>query len=151
MTVKTADAVVIGGGVNGCSIAYHLAKSGIKKVILLEKHYTASGPTGRSSGIVRQHYTIEALAKIALYSLPVFRRFGEEIGGSAGFVRTGYLCVASEKSAPILKKTVQMHQRVGIKTSVLSRDELHKMEPLMYCDDLACGHTNQIPATRTPH
>ena len=80
MTVKTADAVVIGGGVNGCSIAYHLAKSGIKKVILLEKHYTASGPTGRSSGIVRQHYTIEALAKIALYSLQVFQRFGEEIG-----------------------------------------------------------------------
>ncbi|MFQ5927146.1 MAG: NAD(P)/FAD-dependent oxidoreductase [Terriglobia bacterium] len=136
---KTADVVVIGAGVNGCSIAYHLAKRGIKKVILLEKRYTASGPTGRSSGIVRQHYTIEVLAKMALYSLQVFQRFGEEIGGSAGFVRTGYLCVASEENAATLKKTVEMHQRVGIKTSVLSPDELRKLEPLMYCDDLACG------------
>ncbi|MFQ5817602.1 MAG: NAD(P)/FAD-dependent oxidoreductase [Terriglobia bacterium] len=136
---KTADVVVIGAGVNGCSIAYHLAKKGIKKVMLVEQQYVASGPTGRSSGIVRQHYTIEVLAQMALYSLQVFQRFGEEIGGSAAFVQTGYLCVASEANAATLKKTVAMQQRVGIKTSVLSPDELRRLEPLMYCDDLACG------------
>ena len=62
---RTADAIVIGGGINGCSIAFQLAKRGVARVILVEKGHVAGGPTGRSSGIVRQHYSHETLAAMA--------------------------------------------------------------------------------------
>lgn len=136
---KTADAVVIGGGVNGCSTAYHLAKAGVKRVVLLERNYIAGGPTGRSSGVVRQHYTIETLARMARYSVGVFQHFEEIFGGSAGFVQTGAVFIAAQDAAEELRKTVAMHQRVGIKTSVLSPEELQQMEPELAIDNLACG------------
>jgi sarcosine oxidase subunit beta len=136
---KTADVVVIGGGVNGCSIAYYLAKKRAGKICLLEKRYVASGPTGRSSGIVRSHYTIETLASMAKDSLQTFQNFEEEIGGSAGFVQTGVVFIASEKDSAGLINSVSMHQRLGIRECVLSRDELVKMEPLLNGEDLSCG------------
>ena len=58
---KTADIVVVGGGINGCSTAYHLARRGARNIVLIEKGHVASGPTGRSSGIVRQHYKIKSM------------------------------------------------------------------------------------------
>lgn len=136
---RTADIVVIGGGINGCSIAYHLAKRGVKKVVLLERRHVASGPTGRSSGIIRQHYTIGTLAAMARDSLRTFQRFEEEIGGSAGFVQTGVVFIAGRQGAAALTRSVEAHQRLGIRTSVVSADDLHKMEPFLYHDDLACG------------
>jgi len=136
---RTADVVVIGGGINGCSIAYHLAKSGAGRVLLVEQRHIAGGPTGRSSGIVRQHYTLETLACMARDSLEVFRRFADEVGGSAGFVQTGAVFLASKDNAATLEQTVAMHQRLGIRTSVLSAEELGKREELLYHQDLACG------------
>jgi sarcosine oxidase subunit beta len=136
---KTADVVVIGGGINGCSVAYHLAKNGIKKVIQLERRFIASGPTGRSSGVVRQHYTIQTLAKMAKDSMQIFQHFEEEVGGSAGFVQTGVVFIVSEENAAALRSTVEMHHRLGIRTSVLSPEELARMEPFLYYEDLACG------------
>jgi sarcosine oxidase subunit beta len=136
---RTADVVVIGGGINGCSAAYHLAKRGAGKVLLLEQRHIAGGPTGRSSGIVRQHYTLETLACMARDSLQVFRRFADEVGGSAGFVQTGAVFLASSENAATLEQTVAMHQRLGIRTSVLSAEELGKMEELLYREDVACA------------
>lgn len=134
-----ADVVVIGGGINGCSTAYHLAKEGVKNVVLLERRFIASGPTGRSSGIIRQHYTIETLACMAKDSLRLFQHFEEEIGGSAGFVQTGVAFIVSQENAEALRKTVEMNQRLGIRTSLLSADELHHMEPSLHHEDLAGG------------
>ncbi len=136
---KTADVVVIGGGINGCSIAYHLAKRGVKRISLLEKRHIAGGPTGRSSGVIRQHYTIETLARMATDSLRIFRNFAGEFGGSAGFVQTGAVFVVSGANAAALQKTVSMHQRIGIRTSVLSPGDLYKLEPNLFAEDLACG------------
>lgn len=136
---RTPDVVVIGGGINGCSIAYHLAKRGVKKVFLLKRRFIASGPTGRSSGIIRTHYTIRTLACMARDCLRVFQHFEEEIGGNAGFVQSGAVFVASQENTAALRKSVEMHQRVGIRTSVLSADELHRIEPFLFHEDLACG------------
>lgn len=137
--ITTADIIVIGGGINGCSIAYHLAREGTWRVLLVEKRHIASGPTGRSSGIVRQHYTIETLACMARDSLRVFENFAEEVGGSAGFVRTGVVFVASHDNAEALGKSVELQQSLGIRTSVLSADELKKLDPALHHEDLACG------------
>lgn len=136
---KTADVVVIGGGVNGCSTAYCLAKRKVGKVCLAEKRFIASGPTGRSSGVVRQHYTVETLARMARDSLSTFLNFGEEIQGSAGFVKTGVVFIVTERDAPALRKSVEMHKGLGIRTSVVSRDELRNLEPSLSCNDIACG------------
>lgn len=136
---KTAEVVVIGGGINGCCSAYQLAKDGVKNVALVERRYIAGGPTGRSSGIVREHYSIETLARMAHDSMRVFERFEEEIGGSAGFVQCGDVFVVSQEEAASFDQTVAMHHRVGIRTSLLSAEELHKMEPALFHEDIACG------------
>ena len=126
---KTAEAVVIGGGVNGSSIAYHLARSGMKNVVLVEKGHIASGPTGRSSGIVRQHYTIRTLAEMARDSLRVFQNFAEQVGGDAGFVQSGGVFSCSENDAAALRTTVAMHQSLGIRAQVLTAQQVQDMEP----------------------
>lgn len=136
---KTAEIVVIGGGINGCSTAYHLAKRGAKKVLLVEKRHIASGPTGRSSGIVRQHYTIRTLAEMARDSVRVFQNFEAETGGDAGFVQCGVVFFCGEENAAVLQKSVEMHQSLGIRETLLSADELKKMEPHLFRDDIACG------------
>src|SRR5438876_3427879 len=69
----TADVVVVGGGVNGASIAWALASRGVKRVVLCEKGALASGASGRSSALVRMHYTNETDARLAFASFPIFR------------------------------------------------------------------------------
>jgi glycine/D-amino acid oxidase-like deaminating enzyme len=136
---RTADVVVIGGGINGCTTAYSLAKRGAGKVILLEKGHIASGPTGRSSGIVRQHYTNQTLAEMARDSVKVFARFADEIGGDAGFVQCGVMFFAGAEYAEVLARTVEMHQRIGIRETLLTADDLRAFEPRLFSDDVACG------------
>jgi len=136
---RTADAVVIGGGINGCATAYALAKRGVKRVVLLDKGHIASGPTGRSSGVVRQHYSHETLAAMARDSVKVWQHFADEIGGDAGFVRCGAVFLAGERDAAALRATVAMQKRLGIDARVLSVDDLKALEPALHTDDLGCG------------
>ena len=136
---RTADIIVIGGGINGCCTAYYLAKRGVRKITLIEKGHIASGPTGRSSGIVRQHYSHETLAAMARDSVNVWKNFADEVGGDAGFVRCGVVFFAGEKNAQSLRNTVAMHQRIGIRASLLSGEELQRMESALYADDIVCG------------
>jgi len=136
---RTADVVVIGGGINGCSIAYHLGRRGVRNIVLVEKGHVASGPTGRSSGVVRQHYTTETLSAMARDSVRVFEHFADEVGGDAGFVQCGIVFLAASENASLLASTVEMHQRIGIKESLLSRDDLKDMDPQLFHEDVACG------------
>ena len=86
---STAEAVIIGGGVMGCSILYNLASKGLRDALLLERDILGSGSTGRSSGAVRMHYSNEVHAQMAWKSLDIFRNFGDVVGGQCGFVQTG--------------------------------------------------------------
>lgn len=136
---RTADAIVIGGGINGCSTAHALAKRGVRQVVLVEKGHVASGPTGRSSGIVRQHYSQETLAAMARDSVRVWANFADEIGGDAGFVPCGVVFAAGEQAADAVRATVAMQQRLGIDTRVISADDMKAMEPAIETDGLACA------------
>ncbi|PYR56999.1 MAG: hypothetical protein DMF85_14905 [Acidobacteria bacterium] len=136
---KTADIVVVGGGINGCSTAYHLARRGAGNIVLIEKGHVASGPTGRSSGIVRQHYTNPTLAAMARDSVRVFERFADEVGGDAGFVQCGVVFLSGADSARVLAETVEMHRRMGIRESVLSAEDLKAMEPQLVTEGVASG------------
>src|SRR4030065_168678 len=89
---ETADAVIIGAGIHGASLAFHLAQRGLKPVIL-EKRFVAAGATGRSSGLVRMHYDLEPESALAWASYRYFSRWDEIVGGDCGVHRTG--CVGA--------------------------------------------------------
>lgn len=136
---ETADIVVIGGGVIGCSIAFSLAKRGIHNIVVLEKNFVASGATGKSSACIRQHYSTEVTSRMVLRSLRVFENFADAVGGSAGFVRTGFLMGVPEKDRTALNKVIAMQQRVGIRTSLVGAEEIREIEPRTRVDDLVAG------------
>ena len=81
-----ADVVIIGGGVMGCSILFNLARRGVTDTVLVEKESLGAGSTGRSSGIVRMHYSSEVNARLAMTSLETIRDFDQIVGGDSGFV-----------------------------------------------------------------
>jgi sarcosine oxidase, subunit beta len=135
----TADIVVIGGGINGCATAYALVKRGAGRVVLVEKGHIASGPTGRSSGIVRQHYSHETLAAMARDSVRVWTDFANRIGGDAGFVPCGVVFAAGEREAGAVKATVEMQRRIGIDARLLSVGDMKALEPELEPEGLMCG------------
>ena len=91
-TTRTAEVVIIGGGVTGASTAFHLTRRGVADVIVVDKGAIASGGTGKSSACVRQHYSTPETCRMIRYSLDFFQRFAEHTGGaSCGFRQTGYL------------------------------------------------------------
>ena len=134
-----ADAVVIGGGCSGTSIAWQVARRRAGRIVLLEQHGIAAGATGRSSAIVRQHYTHETLARMALHSLRVFERFAEVVGGDAGFRRVGYLVLVGSADAGEIAANVAMHQRIGIDARVLTPAEVGDLEPRMVREDVGAA------------
>ena len=79
-----ADVVVIGGGVMGASVAYHLAQGGVRRVVVVEKRFLAAGATGKSPGLVRMHYDNEPESRLAWISFAYFRNWSEVIGGDCG-------------------------------------------------------------------
>lgn len=136
----TADVVVIGGGVTGSSIAYHLVRRGVRGVVVLEKGSLASGPTGRSSACIRQHYSTPETCRMVLHSLRFFETFAERTGGrSAGFVRTGYLLGVDDRLRAAMEHSVALQQSVGIDTRLLTPAGIRALEPRLRTDDLTAG------------
>src|SRR5207248_7111592 len=107
---ETADILIIGGGVMGASIAYHLAKQGGGRIVLLERQALCNGTTGRSGAIVRQHYSNDFTIRMAKDSLRIFQHFDDVIGGDCGFLTTGMIVMANEQDAPSLQANVKMQQ-----------------------------------------
>src|SRR5579883_828865 len=124
---ETADIIIIGGGVMGTSIAYHLAKSGERRVTLLERQAICNGTTGRSGAIVRQHYSNDFTIRMAKESLAVFQHFDEVVGGDAGFLTTGMVVLADEQGVQALQANVQMQQEQGVNTMLLEPEEISEM------------------------
>jgi glycine/D-amino acid oxidase-like deaminating enzyme len=123
----------------GASIAYHLARRGVRDVVLLEKRFLASGATGRSSAIVRQHYAYPVTARMAKVCLEIFARFDEAIGGDAGFTRTGYLGLVGPEDRDALVANVAMQQGVGVRTGVLAPAEVRELAPQLNVSDVAAA------------
>ena len=131
----TTDAVVVGGGVMGTSILYNLASRGVKKPVLLERETLGSGSTGRSSGIIRMHYSTEVSTRLAWESYDVFMNFDEMIGGDVSFVKTGFLVIAPEDALDGLEHNTAIQQSVGVPTSIISRREAQEVAPGFAMED----------------
>ena len=125
---RTADAVVIGGGVIGVSIAFHLARLGVPGVLLLEKTFLGAGGTGRSVGIIRQLYPTQETTQMVRRSLDVFRDFGERVGGESGYVRCGALIGVAPAMRATLEKTLALQRELGIRAEILSPEDLPRVE-----------------------
>lgn len=140
-TPRTADIVIIGGGVMGASAAYHLAKCGIKNILLLEKEELfGTGATGRCAGGVRYQFSTEINVRLSLESLPMIERFKEEIGQDVNYRQCGYLLVATnEKDASAFQHNVEMQNRLGVQTQLLSGEDVRARLPLMQFEDAIAG------------
>src|SRR5712691_784151 len=126
---EQADIVIIGGGVMGASIAYHLARQSSGKIVLLERQGLGNGTTGRSGAIVRQHYSNEFTVRMAKESLAVFQQFDDRVGGDCGFVTTGMVVMIDEAGADALRANTQMQQDQGVITRIISADEVGEAAP----------------------
>jgi sarcosine oxidase subunit beta len=142
---NTADIVIIGGGVMGASAAYHLAKRGAQNVVLLEKEeFFGTGATGRCAGGVRYQFSTEINVKLSLESLPMLERFKDEIGQDVSYRQCGYLLAATnEKDAAAFRRNVELQNRLGVPTQLLSGDEVRARLPRMRFDDALAGAFNQ--------
>jgi sarcosine oxidase subunit beta len=141
---KTADIVIIGGGVIGASTAYHLALKGKHNVILLEKEdFFGLGATGRCAGGVRYQFGTEVNIRLSLLSLPMFERFKEEIGQAVDYRKTGYLfLLTNQEEVSVFKQNVDLQNHLGAQTIWLSGDEIRKRLPMMCLDDVIAGSFN---------
>jgi sarcosine oxidase subunit beta len=135
----TADVVVVGGGVNGVSIAYALAARGAARVVLCEQAALANGASGRSSALVRMHYTNEWDARLAFASFPVFKHWPEIMGGPPVFTHTGFVNVVAPAYADALRKNVRMLRGIGVNTTAMTPGELHDLQPFANVDDLGAA------------
>ena len=131
---NTADVIIIGGGIHGASLAFHLGQRGLKTLVL-EKNVLASGATGRSSGLVRMHYDLEPESRLAWKSFEYFRNWEEKIGGDSGFTRTGFIQLVPEKDEDALRDNVVMHQKIGIPSLLVTADDVRRLAPHFRTDD----------------
>jgi len=138
----TADVVIVGGGIVGASIAYHLAQAGSTNVLVLEREpHLGRGSTGKSMGGVRAQFSTEINIRLSLYALDFFARFEEATGCPSGYRPQGYLFVAtSEKHLDYLRANYQLQVACGVKTvELLSPAEVLRRMPHLRADDILGG------------
>jgi len=125
-----ADVVIVGGGINGCSLAYQLAKKGLE-VVLLEKNYIASGATGRCGAGIRQQWSTKENVRLAMESVKIFERLSREFG-DIGFRQGGYLiAIHDDNEMKQAEKNVEMQRSLGLKVSIIDSDEITKIVPIL--------------------
>jgi sarcosine oxidase subunit beta len=134
------EVVVVGGGVMGASIAYHLAARGIRNVVLYERGGLASGPTGRSTALIRLHYSQPLLVRMAGHGLRLYASFGETVGGDSGFTRTGLLVAADEAEHSALEHNVALGRGEGAVMELLTAPEVDQIEPRIESEGLVFAY-----------
>ena len=139
MTPKSADVVVIGGGIVGCSVGMHLARMGAGDVLLVERRGLASGATGRSGSMVREHYLHPTLVKMAMEASQAFHNFGEIYGGDARFLQTGRILLFDEDDADAARANVAMNRDLGVDIRLVSPAEIEELLPGVCLDGVALG------------
>src|ERR1700704_3122782 len=125
---RETEVVVIGGGCMGASLAFHLARRDVD-VVLLEKGHLASGATGHSGALVRQHYESRVGIRLARKSLEFFQRFRKETGFSCDFRTTGFLSGTRERDLPAFEALFKLLRSEGVGAEWLAPSDAKAMEP----------------------
>ena len=132
-----AQAVIIGGGVVGCSVAYHLTKLGWNDVVVLERKSLTCGTTWHAAGLYGQLRATRNMTRLAQYTGELYEQLGEETGQSTGFKRTGSLSIASDtERLEELKRGASMARCFGVEVEVVGPKEAQELYPIMNADDV---------------
>ena len=134
---ETTDVLVIGGGLMGCSTAYHLARSGVKTTLVERRAQPGQETTARSGAIIRAHYGVPALVTLALEANRRYARFEDEVGQPCGFVQSGYSVLVDSDDEANLRGAVAMHRSFGVNVSLISPEELKTIIPAVKTGDAA--------------
>lgn len=126
---RTADFVIVGAGVMGASLAFHLAQRKAGKVLVLDKSHVGSGGSGRSSALIRMHYSFPAEVQLALVSLRMFERWGELVGQRTLFQKTGFVRIVHPNEMGRLRSNVEMQRGLGVNVRLIPQHELRALEP----------------------
>ncbi len=131
---RRADVVVVGGGCIGTSAAFHLARRGVD-VVLVEKDHVASGATGHSGALVRQHYETRLGIRLARDSLAFFQRFESETGFACDFRNTGFLSGTRVRDVAAFDALLSLLRSEGVRAERLAPDEAKAIEPQLKVSD----------------
>lgn len=134
------EVLIVGGGVVGCSIAYHLARRGVRDVTVLEQATVGSGSSGKAAGGVRLQFSTPACVRMSLLSLAAFQRFEAEMDADPGFEQCGYLLVTARPSEmAAFARNVAMQRDLGVPVRTVAPAEIAALHPWLSVDDLAGG------------
>jgi sarcosine oxidase, subunit beta len=140
--MRTAEIVIIGGGIVGSSIAYHLTAAGGNGVLVMERESAqGKGSTGKSMGGVRAQFSTAVNIQMALYSIPFYASFDERLGHPCGYRAQGYLfCATSDQQMQYLRRNHETQKRLGLKDArLLGTDEIRSLYPQLRSDDIVGG------------
>jgi glycine/D-amino acid oxidase-like deaminating enzyme len=142
IAMQTAEVVIIGGGIVGSSIAWHLTHAGCKNVLVMERESSqGKGSTGKSMGGVRAQFSTPVNIQMSLYSIPFYANFEEVVGYPADYRPQGYLFLATRDShLAYLRDNFERQKKLGLKTArLISADEIRAMLPQLRADDVLGG------------
>lgn len=140
--METAQVVIVGGGIVGSSIAYHLTQAGCKDVLVIERESAqGKGSTGKSMGGVRAQFSTPISIQMSLYSIPFYASFDERLGYPADYRPQGYLfCATNEKQLAYLRANYQKQVELGLKNvRLVPADEIRSKFPQLRSDDIVGG------------
>jgi sarcosine oxidase, subunit beta len=133
---KTADFIILGAGVMGASIAFHLARRNAGRIAILDKEHAGSGGSGRSSALVRMHYSFPPEVQLALISLKIFQHWREIVGEAGEFRKTGFVRIVHPGESEALKKNVAMQKHLGANVELIDRPQLKEIAPDWQVDEV---------------
>ena len=131
------DVIVVGAGITGASTAYHLVTLGAGKVMLIERGAPASGGTGQSAAIVRQHYSAPITIRLVKASVEKFAAMPEELGATGVFERSGWYFLLNEKMVAGARANAAMQREIGIETRFLDAAEREARMPWLNAEGVA--------------
>ena len=132
----TADIVILGAGVMGASIAFHLANRKAGKIVVIDKDHVGRGGSGRSSALVRMHYSFPPEVQLALISLRMFQNWQEVTGQPGDFRKTGFVRIVHPNETARLKLNVKMQRSLGASIDLIDKHDLHDLEPDWNVDEV---------------
>ena len=140
--MQTAEVVIVGAGIAGASIAYHLSEHGLTDIILLEREtHQGKGSTGKSMGGVRAQFATDVNIRMSMYSIPFYASFEERLGHPAGYRPQGYMfCATNDRHRDYLKANFERQTAAGLKEArLIDTQEIHERIPQLRVDDIIGG------------
>jgi sarcosine oxidase, subunit beta len=152
MLPTTADAVIIGGGVMGASSAYHLAKRGMKNIVLLERDkFFGTGSTGKCAGGIRHQFSSVVNIELSLHSIRMLENFETEMGQAVDLKQFGYLILlSSDEEVSVFKKSIALQNANGVASRLLSVDEIAVRVPSLNLEGIVAASFYERDGTADP-